>query len=153
TDGSHRALVEHQFAIHASSALVLADGIRLAASIPFYVSQGGSRVERFDGEYIGPDNADLGDLRLGLDARFLGKRDDMLRMAIGFRFWAPTGSAKNYTGDGDYKLEPRIDVAGTVRFVEWAARIGYLHRGLRRSFVLTPIGDEVTFGIGGGVRL
>lgn len=153
TDGSHRALVEHQFAIHAGASLVVANGIRISTSIPFYISQSGSTIERFDGEYTGPDDAGLGDLRLGLDARFLGKSAAGLRMAIGFRFWAPTGSSRKYTGDGDYKLEPRIDVAGNVSFVEYAARIGFLHRGLRRSFVRTPVGDELTFGLGGGVRL
>lgn len=152
TDGSHRALVSHQLALHANAALVVADRFRFAAGMPFYLSQAGSRIERFDGEYAGPDSANVGDLRLGVDARLVGEPSEPLRLGLGFRFWAPTGSAEDYTGDGEYKLEPRIDIAGSVSLLEYSARLGYLHRGRRQSFVLTPIGDELSFGAGGGVR-
>ncbi len=152
TDGSHRALVSYQFAVHADAALVMADQFRFAVSMPFYLFQSGGRIERFDGEYVGPDVASVGDLRLGIDARFVGEPNDPLRLGIGFRFWAPTGSPEDYTGDGEYKLEPRIDIAGSVSLLEYSARVGYLHRGRRQSFALTPIGDELTFGAGGGLR-
>lgn len=152
TDGSHRALVDYQFAIHANAALVFADDYRLAVSLPLYLLQSGSTIERFDGTYVGPDSAGIGDVRVALDARLLGEPNGPLRLGLGFRFWAPTGSAEDYTGDGEYKLEPRIDVAGSVSSIEYAARVGYLHRGRRQSFALTPIGDELTFGAGIGLR-
>lgn len=153
TEGRHDAIVEDQLALHLGASLTFAERYRLGASLPFYALQAGHTVERFDGTYVGPNEAAFGDLRLGADARLVGEALGPLRVGIGFRFWLPTGSSEKYTGDGKYKLEPRANIAGEVGFVEYAASVGYLHRGRHQSFVLTPIGDEIHIGLGAGIRL
>lgn len=152
-EGGHHAIVDYQFALHPGASLTFANRFRVGASMPFYVLQAGNTVERFDGTYIGPSGAGVGDLRLGVDARVFGEPLDPLRLGVGFRFWLPTGSAENYTGDGKYKLEPRVNLAGEVGVFEYAASVSYLHRGRRQSYVLTPIGDEVRYALGIGLRI
>lgn len=152
-DGGHHALVSHQLSLHLGASLTFLDRFRLGVSMPFYASQKGETIERFDGTYVGPNGAAFGDLRVGAEARFFGEPKGPLRLGAGLRFWAPTGSPEKYTGDGKYKLEPHVDVAGGVAMVEYAAKVGYLRRGRHQSFVLTPIGDEVSFALSAGVRL
>lgn len=151
--GAHQAIVDYQLALHAGASLTIRDRYRLSANLPVYVSQSGKTVERFDATYAGPNQAGVGDLRLGADARFLGKPTSPLRLGLGFRFWIPTGSAEKFTGDGKYKLSPYVNAAFELGPLEYAANLGYLHRGRHQSFVLTPIGDEITFGAGVGVRM
>lgn len=152
-DGTHHTLVDHQLALHLGASLVWKERFRLGLSLPLYVSQKGETVERFDGTYVGPKGAGIGDLRIGAEARIVGDPSVPFRLGVAFRFWAPTGSPEKYTGDGKYKLEPRVDAAGELGLFEYAASVGYLRRGRHKTYVLTPIGDEISFGVAGGIRL
>lgn len=152
-DGTHRALIDHQLALRLGASFVFLDRFRVGANLPFYPLQKGEDVDRFDGRYTAPNDAALGDLRLGADARIFGTPGGPLRLGAGLRFWLPIGSADQYTGDGKYKFEPHIDIAGTVPLIEYAGRLSYLHRGNHQSFALSPIGDELGFGLAAGFRL
>lgn len=152
-DGSHQALVSHQLSFHLGASLTFLDRFRVGVNVPFFASQKGETIERFDGTYVGPNEAAFGDVRVGAEARIVGEPRGPIRLGAGLRFWIPSGSPEKYTGDGKYKLEPHVDVAGEVTLFEYAAKIGYLRRGRHQSFVLTPIGDELSFALAAGVRL
>ncbi len=159
TDGGALvANVENQLALHLGAALTLAGRFQLGFNLPIYAVDSGSDVNRFDGSsYAAPKNSfNVGDLRLNAQARLLGDAHGAFRLAIGLQFWAPTGKANNFTGDEKFKIQPHVNVAGDVDMFTYSARAGYLYRGIsgdQQSYVLTPIGNEITWGASAGVKV
>jgi outer membrane protein OmpA-like peptidoglycan-associated protein len=146
-------VVGSQLAFHVGAAITMADRYQLAVSAPIYAFQDGSTIQRYDGRYVGASGGGLGDMRIGLAARLLGDATGPFRLGLGFRVWAPTGDPATYTGDGMIRLSPRLDVAGDVGMISYAATFGFLYRALHETFGPSPIGNELPFGAALGVKL
>jgi outer membrane protein OmpA-like peptidoglycan-associated protein len=156
--GNLVANVENQLALHLGAALTVAGRVQIGFNLPIYAVDSGSAVNRFDGTtYAKPANSfALGDLRLNAQVRLVGEPHDAFRLGIGLQFWAPTGKADNFTGDEKFKIQPHLNVAGDVDIFTYSVRAGFLYRGIsgdQRSYVLTPIGNEITWGASAGVKV
>ena len=69
------------------------------------------------------------------------------------KVWAPTGNEATYTGDGDWRVQPRALAAGDVGIFTYAARLGFNYRGRQESFGTGNLGSELSFAASAGLRL
>jgi outer membrane protein OmpA-like peptidoglycan-associated protein len=154
TSNNLTPIVEDQLALHLGAALTVAGRVQIGFNLPVYAWNKGADVTRYDGDkYTNSAGAGVGDLRLGVQARLIGEPHDAFRLGIGLQFWAPTGKVDNFTGDGKIRLQPHVNIAGDIDIFTYSARAGFLYRGLSQSYVLTPIGNELTWGVSAGVKL
>ena len=129
-DGDVRgSVVRNQVFVHPGGSLVLFDRLRLAVSVPIQVAVDGHRATVIRNgtifDYAPPPNdACMGDLRFGADARLFGVYGDPLTLALGMQVWVPTGNQSQWAGDGEVRLKPRVMVAGDVSMFTYAASAG-----------------------------
>jgi hypothetical protein len=153
-DGSVRSSIVHdQIVTQLGGALILQDRFRLSMSLPIIFYQGGSGGALQGQTYEPPRNQSVGDLRIGGDARMLGKYGEPFTMALGLRVFAPTGSRRDYTGDGSVRIHPRVLVAGDIDAFAYSAHLGFQYRPLDESMGGSTLGSELTFGAAAGARL
>src|SRR5450432_918501 len=146
------SLVSHQAKLHADVALVLWSRLRLDVNAPAVVWHDGTAGMVGGMSYEPPSGQPLGDIRLGVDVRLLGKARDAITVALGGQVFLPTGHQGAFTSDGSARLWPRLSVAGEAGLFVWAARVGYHYRPTYKCGCdLTP-GSEVTGGLAVGVR-
>ncbi len=151
------SVVRNSFYLHPGGSLVLADRFRVAFSLPIQAFAEG-RTARFTRNgttttIFPPSEAALGDLRLGADARLFGRYGGPVTMALGLQFWAPTGNAREYAGDDEIRLKPRLMVAGDVEAFTYAAQVAFNYR-VRDEVVGTGrIGSEMNVTLATGARL
>ena len=151
-DGS-RALVTEQGTLHVGGGIVLADRFRLALNLPIVFTQSGNDVVAGGKRYLAPDkSAAVGDLRIAADARLFGEYGSPFTMALGVRFWAPTGSEASYTSDGKARVSPQLSIAGDVAAFTYAAALGFTVRPMRDEFASTAMGSEMPFRLGAGFK-
>jgi outer membrane protein OmpA-like peptidoglycan-associated protein len=158
-DGSTQgSLVADQVFVHVGASFTMLDRLRLGLSLPIGVYDTGTNLNYTGGGatagtlYTAPDKAAVGDLRLGLDLRLLGKYRDPASLAIGAQVHLPTGSQQQFTGDGQASVTPRIMLAGDLWDLSYAARIGFLFRGRDDVFAGTQLGDAITGGFAIGIH-
>ena len=143
-------MLRNQLVGHADAAVVLKDRLRLDVNLPVVVYQQGTGLILNDQSYSAPAHQGLGDVRLGADLRLYGQSGGPLIAAAGVQAFAPNGKASAFTGDGHWRFWPRVLLAGNVRTLSWAARLGY-HIRPTCDCSLAP-GDELTAAIAVGVR-
>jgi OOP family OmpA-OmpF porin len=153
-DSIRASVVRNQLTAHAGGSLILFDRLRLGASLPIVLFQDGHNGASNGVSYVAPGSATaFGDLRLGADVRLLGQYGDAFTAGVGVQLFVPLGQKGDYTGDESVRFTPRILVAGEVGIFEYAARVGFLYRGLDASYGGAPLGSEMTFGAAAGVRV
>lgn len=152
-DGTVRSAIVHdQIVTQVGGSLNLQDRFRVSMSLPIVLFQGGSGGS-LDGEtYEPPRSQSVGDLRLGGDVRLYGKYGDRATIAFGLRAFLPTGSRRDYTGDGTVRLHPRMLVAGDVEMFTYSGQLGFHYRPLDDRIGESTLGSELTFGGAAGVR-
>jgi OmpA-OmpF porin, OOP family len=147
-----RSIVRNQVFAHAGASLVLGDRLRLGFNLPIAVFQDG-HTGVVDGVTFAPPNTpSVGDLRLGADLRLVGTYGEPFTLALGARFFIPTGQRDNYTGDGAVRLDGRLEMAGDLDIFTYAARVGVEYRNLDDSLGGSPIGSQLLFGAAAGLR-
>lgn len=147
------ALVETQLFLHLGGAIVLVERLRLALNAPVALVQDGEGG-LVAGETLDPARgASFGDVRLGADLRVAGARGDLATVAIGLRSWLPTGSPSRFTGDSALRLGPHVLVAGDAGRLAWAARAAFVFRARDDAYAGRPLGSELAFSAGVGLRL
>ena len=156
TNGNVRsAVVEHMMTAHVGASFVLAERLRLSASLPVHLYNDGERGRLAGRTYDAPRDAQgVGDLRFGVDARLFGKWDGPATSAIGAQLWAPTGDTQSYTSDGRVRVAPRVLFAGQAGWLAYSARVGLMIRDPEAaSFANSPVGHEFTYGAAAGIRV
>jgi outer membrane protein OmpA-like peptidoglycan-associated protein len=153
-DGTvQRSIVRNQIFAHAGGTLVLGDRFRVGFNLPIAVFQDGHAGDVDGVTFAPPDTPSIGDLRLGADLRLFGTYGEPITMALGARFFIPTGQRDNYTGDGAVRLDGRIEIAGDLDIFTYAARVGVEYRNLDENIGGSAIGSQVLFGAAAGLRL
>ena len=147
------SVVNDQFTLHVGGSLVMWDRLRIGANLPLVLQQSGDGGTIDTVAFAAPSSsAAVGDLRVGADVRLFGEYGDVATVAVGARAYIPTGQRDDYTGDGEFRLEPRAMIAGDVGVFTYAARVGVMIRGFDNDLG-SPLGTQLTFGGSVGARL
>lgn len=102
---------------------------------------------------IGNNPDTIGDVRLGFDARLLGKPDGPIRFGAGAQLYLPSGNLFEYDTDNNYRGMIRLLLAGDIKAFTYAAQLG-VHIRTRDDTPVpeAPQGSELLFGAAAGVR-
>ena len=138
-------VISDQFFFHFGANITLMDRVRLGFNLPLLVFQDASSVVGPTGTVSPSTSPTLGDLRMSADVRLFGKTDEVITVALGVRFYLPTGSPAAFTSDGYFSLLPQARVAGRIGPFIYAADAGVWVRG-DRDFAEQPVGSELIFG-------
>jgi OOP family OmpA-OmpF porin len=141
-----RSVITDQVFVHPGAGLVFGDRFRAAFSLPVAVFQHGD-------ERASPDRPAIGDVRLAADARLAGAYGDVARLGIGLQVFAPTGLRSRFTGDGTFRVAPRLLAAGDVSGFAWAAKIGFAFRPHDGRFEGRELGSEAIFSVSAGLKV
>jgi hypothetical protein len=153
-DSLRAAVVQDQVTLHAGGSVNLWRRARFGVNVPLSLAASGTSSTVGNTGYASASSGQaLGDIRLAADARLFGETKEPATMALGARLHLPTGSTGSYAGDGQVRFEPRASFAGSARMLAYAAHLGFLVRGRDETVQGSPLGHEVTFSAGGGVRL
>ncbi len=137
---------------HLGASVVLADRVRLAASIPLQLFVDGE-AQASDVLPPPPTEQGVGDLRLGSDVRLFGTYGDAVTIAAGVQAWLPTGATAQYAGDGELRVRPRAMMAGELGSFVYAAELGVRYRGRSETVGGIVIGSDVGATLAAGARL
>lgn len=152
-------IIRYQLYYHLGVDLVLAERLRLSASVPFLLYSLGGRgtVAEVNGvtdvEVSSPDGTGLGDVRFDLDLRLVGEYGDPFTLALGARVFAATGQEKFFAGDGLPRLAGRVMAAGQAGLFAYAAEAGVVVHVERDDFLAVPYGTDLAFAAALGLRL
>jgi len=146
-DGEETPLVEKQGILRLDASLALWDRLLVSLDIPAAVINSGKNPSTPGVTLRPPEGAALGDLRLGLRARLVGRDKSPFQASLGGYLFAPTGPAGAYTGDGAARGSLHAIFGGDIasRFV-WSANGGALLSASAEPHL-------VTFGASAGVKL
>ena len=146
-DGNDVApVIRDQFFVHVGGAITFIDRIRVGLNVPILAYQRANDVVLPTGPVSPSDSATVGDIRGSVDVRLLGRTDDPLTVAVGVRFYLPTGSTEAFTSDGVFSMLPRAQAAGRLGAFVYSANTGVRIRGREADFGAEPIGSEVVLG-------
>ncbi|MEO8182790.1 MAG: OmpA family protein [Deltaproteobacteria bacterium] len=152
-------ILRYQFFYHLSASVILAERLRLSASVPFLLySLGGqgtlADVAGFpDVPVSSPDGTGVGDARFALDLRLVGEYGSPFTLAVGARVFAATGQEKFFASDGLPRVAGRLMAAGQAELFAYATEVGVVGHVERDDFVAIPFGTDLTFGAAVGLRL
>jgi outer membrane protein OmpA-like peptidoglycan-associated protein len=153
-DGTENtAIIASQLYVHHGASLNQWNRLRLGVSLPVAVEQDGESKTVGSRQYVAPTDGGVGDLRISADLRLVGAYGDPFTMALGGRFWTPTGDSSQYLGDGQVRVGPRLSIAGDVAAFAYAAGLGVVYRANDTPFNGHPTGTEVNFAAAAGVRV
>lgn len=151
-------ILRYQFFYHLSADVVLAERLRLSASLPFLLYSLGGRgtlaeVAGAPVEVGSPDGSGVGDVRFDLDLRLAGEYGEPFTLALGARVFAATGQEKFFASDGLPRFAGRLMVAGQAGLFAYAAEAGAVLHVERDDFVGVPYGTDLAFAAALGLRL
>ncbi|MFO0645982.1 MAG: OmpA family protein [Polyangiales bacterium] len=141
------------FVMHVGAQVSFLDRVGIHLSLPVSLTQNGTGTANVGASVtaVGPaDGPAIADLRAGLRLRIFGHADrDPFSLHIGANFWAPIGSRASNTGDEDFRIEPRLTLAGRGGPVRWSLSGSFIVRSEREVTNLV-FGNELrlTAGIG-----
>jgi OOP family OmpA-OmpF porin len=153
-NGAERtALVRDQLFAHLGASVVLFDRLRLGLNVPVALYQSGDAATVNGNPYTPATKAALGDPRLAADLRLLGQPGEAFVLAAGVRAFVPLGNQEQYAGDGKVRVQPRLMAAGRLGGVfEYAGQLSFTYRAQGAVIDGLPLGNEVGFGVGAGLR-
>ncbi len=153
-DGSLRtSIVRDQFFAHLGGAVNLADRLRIGISIPVAVYQFGRAVSADGVDFAPPAGGDVGDIRLGIDARLFGRHGNVFTAALGIQAYLPSGRRDTFTGDEALRLHPRALAAGEWGPLVYSGRVGFQYRAFDATFAGVGLGSELVFGAAAGAKV
>jgi outer membrane protein OmpA-like peptidoglycan-associated protein len=152
-DGSVRSsLIKDQLFLHVGGGIILAERLRLAVNLPVAVHQQGARGTVGTATYVPPDQASVGDLRVGADLRLFGEYGGAFTTALGVQVHVPTGNQADYTSDGKVRVVPRLLGAGEIGPFAYALKLGVQYRS-EANFANSPVGTEFLVGAAAGLHV
>jgi outer membrane protein OmpA-like peptidoglycan-associated protein len=147
-------VVVDMWTLHAGAAVNLIDRFRLAVDVPFVLSTNGRAQTLAGTQFPAPSGGGVGDIRFGADFRLGGTNGEEFTAVLGARFWAPTGKQAAYAGDGEWKFDNHLLVAGEVGSFAYAARFAYEYRYRSVDFIDATIGGpQFAYGLAAGAKL
>jgi OmpA-OmpF porin, OOP family len=153
-DGTENtAVISEQFYLHVGGSLVLFDRLRLGLSLPLALAQDGDSKIAGGQRYVAPTDGGIGDLRIAADVRLLGEYGDPFTVALGGRVWLPSGDEKQYIGDGQARVGPRLAAAGDIGDFAYSAGLGVVYRANDTAFAGHANGTTFDFNAAAGVRV
>ncbi|MEB2310413.1 MAG: OmpA family protein [Sorangiineae bacterium] len=147
-----RPLIEHQVFLHLGGSLVMWDRLRLGVNVPLLVYQKSSAATVLGGTLTPTNDTSVGDARVDLDVRLVGRHGGPVTFAGGLRLHLPTGSEDAFAGDGKLRIGPRIMMAGDVSSFTYAGELGFAYRARDEQVDAGRIGSEVSFRAAAGLR-
>jgi OOP family OmpA-OmpF porin len=147
------SIIRDQLIVHVGASLVLVDRIRLAANLPIAAWQDGQGGTLNGVTYASVSSGKIGDTRLGIDVRLAGTYSSPFSLAVGAQVFLPTGDQDSYLSDGSVRVLPRLQVAGDVGPVAYAASAGYMVHAHEDTFAGYPLGGEIVGAASLGVRV
>lgn len=148
-----RAPISHQVVLHAGAALIAADRIRFALSMPVLIVNRGVPGTVDGVTYQTKEGVAAGDLRGGVDVRVIGEYGDVFTTALGAQVHVPTGKRSAYASDGKVRLDPHWLTAGDIGVFTYATSIGFDGRFQTQNFAGNAFGPEITFAAAAGFRV
>ena len=150
------SIIDHQLTLHVGASIVLAESIRIAASMPFVPLVEGEQGNLDGVTYEAPKNEQtFGDFRFSFDVSlFNNGNKDPIAMAIGASAWAPTGDRGSYQSDHTFRGSPHLLIAGTPGVFTYAIKGGVMIRAEdARPFAGSAVGHELIYGASVGLSL
>jgi outer membrane protein OmpA-like peptidoglycan-associated protein len=138
-----QAVVSGMLTGHLGVAFAPLDRLGIHLSFPVALAQSGSAIPSGAGN-LGPSmGVAPGDLRAGLRVRLVGDAErDPWSLHLGALLWIPTGSPADNTGDGSFRFEPRVVLAGRASRLRWSMGAG-LHLRSAVSALNLAVGHEL----------
>ncbi|MEZ4313968.1 MAG: thrombospondin type 3 repeat-containing protein [Polyangiaceae bacterium] len=121
------AIVSDQLFLHIQGGLAFKQRLFVNMSFPIALLQSGSSPSGNGINFNSPQDADIGDLRLGLRVRLFGDYWDPFQLALGGYLWIPTGNGTDgtFVGDGNFRGLPQVIVGGRIaERVVWSFNVG-----------------------------
>lgn len=152
-------ILRYQFFYHLSASVILAERLRLSASLPFLLYSLGGRGTLADVAGVpdvdvsSSDGTGVGDARFAIDLRLAGTYGSPFTLAIGARVFAATGQEKFFASDGLPRVAGRLMAAGQAGLFAYATEVGITGHVERDDFLAIPFGTDLTFGAALGLRL
>jgi outer membrane protein OmpA-like peptidoglycan-associated protein len=131
-NGTRTAIVADQLFLHAAISFALFDRVLLSADMPFAVFQTGDSPLVGGTRFTSPNEAQLGDLRMGARLRLFGDFWDPFQIGVGGYVFVPTGPAGSYAADGAVRGEPHLLVGGRTQHFVYSASLGTTLRASAR---------------------
>jgi OOP family OmpA-OmpF porin len=159
SDGGDVRVIQYQFFYHLDAGLVIADRLRLSASLPLLLPMSGGQgtLAEVDGvpdvAVASADGSGVGDLRLSADLRLAGQYAGPFTLALGARVFAATGQETHFTSDGVARFAGRLMGAGQLGVLSYAFEGGVLYHLERNNYAGLPFGTDLTFGAAAGLSL
>jgi OOP family OmpA-OmpF porin len=145
-------IIRDQLIAHVGAALNLWERVRLAVDLPIAAWQDGTGGTLDGVTYPAATSGKVGDTRLAVDLRLVGRYGDPITIAIGGQVFLPTGDQGSYLSDGAVRLLPRLQIAGDAGPIAYALSGGYMYHAEGSSFAGYPLGGEVVGAAALGVR-
>lgn len=153
-DGEPAAsIVRHQFTAHLGGSIMLVDRVRIGIGVPLQLVADGQGTLINNVVHRPAEDVAVGDVRLSVDARIVGRSRDAASLSAGASLYAPSGTPSAYTGDGKPRFAPRVQFAGRMSMFAYAARVGFMLRGRDEAFGDGYIGNSITGAVSAGVLL
>ncbi len=143
--GERREIVSSQLYTHLDLSLVPVKFLLFNVDAPIAVVQNGEGP-------AAPDSPAFGDIRVGARARVVGAEHAPFSFAPGVDVWLPTGSEDNLTGDGSFRVQPKLIASGRAGSFIYAVNGGFLLREYLDTGSL-EVGNSLTYGVAAGVLL
>lgn len=116
-----QALVAYQAFLHLGASLSLWDHVLVYANLPIALLQNGESPTLGGISFTSPQDAQVGDLRLGARFRIVGEDDEPFQLGVGTSLYFPTAPEPSFTGDGGFRISPDIVAGGISSHLVWSA--------------------------------
>lgn len=146
------SIVRNQTIVHPGASFVFADRVRVGVSVPLQLHIDGQDAFIAGRTYRASDEVAVGDVRFGADVRLFGDVTSAIRGSLGAQLFVPSGSPSAYTGDGEPRVAPRFQVAGSKGNIAYAAKVGAMFRGRDETYGRGRIGTEAQAAIAVGFQ-
>jgi outer membrane protein OmpA-like peptidoglycan-associated protein len=149
----HASVLRNQVLVHAGFSLIIAERLRLAASMPIQLHAYGREATRNGEVFLPPQHQQtVGDIRTSLDLRVAGEYGEPISLAVGASLFIPLGQREDFTGDDVARFAPHLNIAGDIGMFAYSARGGFEYRPLDITYMDTQLGNTMTFGGAAGLR-
>ena len=124
-------LVGRQVFLHANVSMAIVDRLLVSLMLPVAVVQSGDDPIIQGTATTSPDEAQVGDMRIGLRVRIYGEPESPFQLGVGNYLYVPTGAEQSFVGEGTVRAQPYLALGGQfeggVPWV-WTASAGVLAR-------------------------
>lgn len=142
-------IVSAQGVLHFNASLALWDRVLVSADMPLAIVQSDGEPGLPGITFNALSSPEAGDLRLGVRVRVAGDDGGPFQVGVGGYFFAPTGKAEQYTGEGAARGAGHVAVGGRV-----GSDVGFLWNAAGGVELTGSEGpQQITYGAGVGLLL